>query len=126
MSQETEPISEEEPNLELYGWLQELAELGDELDATNPTDVTEDQLDAHREHFRGLIENVATLLDAVARKRLADGDGGPGKFTIDDLQDLVQHCDEVGPSIGYPRAGDGARIVVERAKLEIAHVAGSN
>jgi hypothetical protein len=116
MSQETEPIQEDEPNLDLYAWLQELAEL-----AALPQPTEQD-----RERSFELADNVITLLDDGARMRLEHGGGGPGHVVAEDLVELEQHCEEIGPKIGYPRSAEGARVLIERRDAEIAHIAGSN
>jgi hypothetical protein len=107
---------ENAPNLELYAWLQELAEL-----AALPEPTEEDG-----ERAFELADNVITLLDDGARMRLEQGGGGPGHVVAEDLVELEQHCQEIGPKIGYPRSAEGARVLIERREAEIAYIAGNN
>jgi len=109
-------LHDDQPNLELYAWLQELAEL-----AALPELTEEDG-----ERSFELADNVITLLDDGARKRLEVGGGGPGHVVPENLVELEQYCEEVGPTIGYPRSAEGARVLIERRDAEIAHIAAGN
>ena len=80
---------DETPNLELYEWLQELAELGD----TAVTDVSRKTSSARAKP----VDELFDLLAAMARIQQEDGGGGSGRFTASDLVELEAHCREVGP-----------------------------
>jgi len=111
---------QETPNLELYESLHELGELGDDLQADGT--ATEDD----RERARELADNVLDVLDDAAEMYRVETGKGTGKPTIDDLRDLAEHCDEVAAQLGFPRAADGARILIGRWETERAHLAGQN
>jgi hypothetical protein len=103
----------EKPNIEMYAWCEELAIVTDQPE---PTDEAErDEL--HDRAFE-LIENLMSAFAATASIRPGHNHG---KVLPEDLAEWEQNCEDVGEKIGYPRAADGARLLIERYQAEVAH-----
>lgn len=110
----------DEPSLELYEWLDELGWRASRVPSTD------DEREEATARAREIISDVMTVLTDAAVHRLEHSGTGIGKVTMDDLADLERHMIDVGPRLGFPYAGTGVRVMIERGEAEIAIVGALN